>query len=105
MKADYLTKREMLVDTLQDIGFTPFVPEGSYYMLAEFEKGRWSNATEATESILEQVGVATVPGSAFYRNPQDGQYQLRFCYAKQISDLEDACNRLRKLNINKAITS
>lgn len=105
MKADYLTKREMLVDTLQDIGFTPFVPEGSYYMLAEFEKGRWSNATEATESILEQVGVATVPGSAFYRNPQDGQYQLRFCFAKQISDLEDACNRLRKLNINKAITS
>lgn len=104
MRADYLTKREMLVETLRDIGFTPFVPEGSYYMLAEFEKGRWSNATDATESILEQVGVATVPGSAFYRNPQDGQNQLRFCYAKQISDLEDACKRLKKLSSTKAIT-
>ncbi|RME39028.1 MAG: hypothetical protein D6788_06265, partial [Planctomycetota bacterium] len=47
--------------------------------------------------ILNQVGVATVPGSAFYRNPDDGKYQLRFCYAKQMADLEEACRRLRRL--------
>ena len=98
MCTDYLTKREVLVDTLREIGFTPFVPEGSYYLLASFEKGRWANATAATESILEQTGVATVPGAAFYRNPQDGDNQLRFCYAKQMADLMDACTRLRKLS-------
>ncbi len=97
MRADYLAKRELLVDTLKTIGFTPYVPEGSYYLLASFEKGRWPNATAATESILEEVGVATVPGSAFYRDPADGEDQLRFCYAKQMSALEDACARLRKL--------
>lgn len=97
MCADYLAKRELLVDTLRAIGFNPFVPEGSYYLLAEFEPGRWADATAATEDILEKVGVATVPGSAFYRNPADGERQLRFCYAKKMPDLEEACSRLRKL--------
>lgn len=97
MCADYLIKRDMLVDTLRSIGFSPHIPEGSYYMLASFEAGRWADGQAATEAILEQVGVATVPGAAFYRNPDDGKYQLRFCYAKQMKDLEDACQRLRKL--------
>ncbi len=103
MRADYLAKRELLVDTLREIGFTPFVPEGSYYLLASFDKGRWQSATAATEAILEQVGVATVPGSAFYRNPSDGESQLRFCYAKQMPDLEDACTRLRRLAARPAV--
>ncbi len=97
MRADYLAKRDLLVDTLRGIGFTPFVPEGSYYLLASFEKGRWPTATAAAEAILESVGVATVPGPAFYRNPADGESQLRFCYAKQMPDLEEACRRLRRL--------
>ena len=104
MRADYLAKRELLVDTLRKIGFTPFVPEGSYYLLASFDKGRWQSATAATEAILEQVGVATVPGSAFYRNPSDGENQLRFCYAKQMPDLEEACTRLRRLAAKPAAT-
>jgi aminotransferase len=97
MRADYLTKREMIVETLREIGFVPFVPEGSYYLLASFEKDRWPNATAATESILQEVGVATVPGSAFYRNPADGNHQLRFCFAKRMEDLEEACRRLKRL--------
>ena len=98
MRRDYLVKRELLVDTLRQIGFSPYVPAGSYYMLAAFEPGRWANATAATETILEQTGVATVPGPAFYRNSADGENQLRFCYAKQMSVLEEACKRLRRLS-------
>ena len=105
MRADYLAKRDLLAQTLRDIGFTPFVPEGSYYMLASFDKDRWPNATAATEAILNEVGVATVPGSAFYRNPADGEFQLRFCYAKQMTDLQDACDRLRRLSGKRAVTA
>jgi len=100
---DYRAKRELLVDTLRAIGFDPYIPEGSYYMLASFEPGRWNNATEATEAILEQVGVATVPAPTFYRNPEDGKYQLRFCYAKQMGDLENACQRLRGLGTKQTV--
>jgi aminotransferase len=105
MCADYRAKRELLVTTLREIGFSPFVPAGSYYLLAAFEEGRWADATAATEAILEEVGVATVPGSAFYRNPADGALQLRFCYAKQMKDLEDACDRLRKLGVQQSTRS
>lgn len=97
MRKDYLVKRTMLADTLSDIGMTPFVPDGSYYMLAAFERGRWDGAVAATESILQQVGVASVPGTAFYRNTQDGENQLRFCFAKKMTDLEEACRRLHQL--------
>lgn len=97
MRADYLAKRTLLADTLRQIGMTPFVPDGSYYMLAAFESGRWDSAVAATESILQQVGVASVPGTAFYRDPADAQNQLRFCFAKKMADLEEACSRLRRL--------
>ncbi|UCE60725.1 MAG: pyridoxal phosphate-dependent aminotransferase [Phycisphaerales bacterium] len=105
MRADYLAKRELLVDTLRRIGFDPFIPQGSYYLLASFEPGRWPDATAATEAILHDVGVATVPGTAFYRNPADGNNQLRFCYAKQMGDLEEACKRLARMGGKRVATS
>ncbi|MCC7292796.1 MAG: pyridoxal phosphate-dependent aminotransferase [Phycisphaerales bacterium] len=97
MRKDYEIKRNLMADTLRGIGFTPYLPTGSYYMLAAFERGRWSGAVAAAESILESTGVASVPGSAFYRNPADGENQLRFCYAKKMPELEEACRRLMKL--------
>ena len=101
MRADYLRKRDLLVTTLREVGFTVYEPEGSYYLLAAFEEGRWPDATAAAEDILNELGVATVPGSAFYRNPEAGRHQLRFCYAKQMADLEDACARLRRLGTGR----
>jgi aminotransferase len=102
---DYRAKRELLVDTLKQVDFDPYVPAGSYYLLAAFDRNRWADATVATEAILHEVGVATVPGAAFYRDPEDGQNQLRFCYAKKMADLEEACRRLRKLGSLKSSTS
>lgn len=105
MRADYTVKRDMLADTLRSIGFTPYLPDGSYYMLASFEPDRWPTSVAATESILHSVGVATVPGSAFYRKPTDGDQQLRFCYAKKMSDLEDACRRLKKVPSGRSMVA
>ena len=46
--------------------------------------------------LLERVGVASVPGEAFYHD-KGGENLLRFCYAKEDADLENACQRLRGL--------
>ena len=40
--------------------------------------------------------MATVPGSAFFADPADGRRHLRFCFAKDLPVLQDACARLRR---------
>ncbi len=97
LRADYRAKRDMLADALRDVAFQPFVPQGAFYMMADFGAGRWPNAIAAAESILESVGVASVPGAPFYADPVEGETQLRFCFAKRTADLEEACRRLRHL--------
>jgi aminotransferase len=93
MNADYAKKRDMLAAALRDAGFTPFVPQGAYYMLAEIPS-EFANDQEAAAALLEQTRVASVPGSAFYMSDR-GSRMLRFCYAKDFDALEEACGRIR----------
>jgi aminotransferase len=97
MAADYQRRRDLLADTLADIGFTPFRADGAFYILAAFAEGRFPSAVDAAETILQKVGVATVPAPPFYANPSDGARVLRFCFAKSLPELEDGCRRLRQL--------
>ena len=96
MAAEYRQKRDMLVETLREIGWTPYVPAGAFYLIADFGD-RYRDGVAAADSILDEVGVATVPAGSFYRDPSAGRAHLRFCYAKRMGDLEDACARLRRL--------
>lgn len=97
LRTEYRIKRDMLAETLTSIGFEPYLPQGAFYMMANFGDGRYADAMTAAETILERVGVAAVPGAAFYADPAEGETQLRFCFAKRTEDLEEACRRLSKL--------
>jgi aminotransferase len=46
---------------------------------------------------LHTAGVATVPGEAFMKS--GGETFLRFCFAKKLEELEEACKRLTALKI------
>jgi aminotransferase len=39
--------------------------------------------------------VGSVTGRSFYEDPVDGRTQLRFCFAKEIPVLKQACEQLR----------
>ncbi|HNO78616.1 MAG TPA: pyridoxal phosphate-dependent aminotransferase [Phycisphaerae bacterium] len=97
LRSDYRAKRDLLADTLRTIGFTPFMPQGAFYMMADFGAGRFPNSMAAAEEILESVGVASVPGAPFHAIPAEGETQLRFCFAKRWDDLKEACRRLTGL--------
>jgi aspartate/methionine/tyrosine aminotransferase len=47
--------------------------------------------------MIEQAGVAAVPGSSFFADPKDGSKLIRFCFCKKYETLEEAGNRLRKI--------
>ena len=93
MAADYQKKRDILADALDEAGFKPSVPQGSYYMLAEIPE-EFRDDREAAQTLLEQARVASVPGTAFFVSEQ-GKRMLRFCFAKDFDSLEEACKRIR----------
>lgn len=94
LAADYQAKRDLLAAALRDIGMTPYVPDGAYYMLADIRSlGAGDDKSAATE-LLERTGVASVPGSAFYKSAI-GTSLLRFCFAKDFDALDEASTRLR----------
>jgi aminotransferase len=96
MAADYEKKRDMFCAALTEAGLTPYVPEGAYYVLADVSGLGCETARDAAMHILEEAGVASVPGSAFYQSDV-GESLTRFCYAKDWDILEQAAERLRRL--------
>jgi aminotransferase len=93
---EYQAKRDLVCSTLTRIGLTPFVPEGSYYVLADVGLLPGKTSKEKAMYLLNRTGVASVPGSAFYHD-QSGENLLRFCFAKRNEILDEACERLLKL--------
>ncbi len=92
---EYRRKRDILCPALDDAGLSPIVPKGAYYVLADVSRLGHATAFDAAMDILENGGVASVPGSAFYRGAT-GEKLVRFCYAKEDDVLEQAAERLRK---------
>jgi aminotransferase len=95
LAADYEKKRDMLATALQEAGFKPYVPEGAYYMLAEIP-AEYHDAREAAMTLIENAGVASVPGPSFYGSNR-GDRLLRFCFAKDFAALEEACKRIKRV--------
>jgi aminotransferase len=97
LAADYEKKRDMLAAALTDGGFTPFVPQGAYYMLAEIP-AEFANGRAAADFLIEHTRIASVPGPSFYASGR-GERLLRFCFAKDFAALEEACRRLARVAI------
>ncbi len=96
LRGIYQAKRELFCGALEEAGLTPVWPDGAYYVLADVSRLGQNTAHDASMHILESVGVASVPGSAFFRSDV-GQKMVRFCFAKELSVLEEACERLKRL--------
>jgi len=94
MAREYQTKRDMLCGALQDAGFTPSIPQGAYYVLADVSSVAGETAREKARNVLTETGVAGVAGSAFFTGGR-GEDILRFCFAKRDEDLKRACDALR----------
>jgi aminotransferase len=97
LAADYEKKRDLLAAALRDAGFTPYVPQGAYYMLAEIPE-ELGDDRKAADWLIDNARVASVPGSAFYVSER-GKKLLRFCFAKDFGALEEACRRLRSARV------
>ena len=97
----YTKKRDYFLAGLDRIGLKHNVPQGSYFVLVDIQdfldlprfKG-WSDL-QFCEWMIENIGVAAVPGSSFFREEVNNLIRLHFARSKETLDL--ALDRLSQL--------
>jgi aspartate/methionine/tyrosine aminotransferase len=95
---DYRARREVLVPVLRELGFRFSVPDGAYFVLADFSALSSDDDVTFATWLARDVGVATVPGSSFFRpGHPDGRRYVRFSFSKKLETLEAAVERLAGL--------
>ncbi len=97
----YERKRKLLYDALIKAGFRCSLPEGAYYILADIPPGTGMDDTAFARYLVSEIGVASVPGSSFYRSDA-GKHKLRFTFSKKDETLIEAAHRFEKLNMDSA---
>jgi aminotransferase len=97
LRREYGRRRDLLLPALEEVGFRVFRPDGAYYVMTDISAFGFADDLEFTRHLIQQVGVACVPGSSFYSRPELGARQVRFCFCKKDETLEAAADRLRKL--------
>jgi aminotransferase len=93
----YRRRRERLVGILERAGFRVHRPRGAYYVMTEIDGLGWDDDVAFVRHLVEDVGVAAVPGSSFYDDPADGRRQVRFAFCKKDATLDEAERRLTRL--------
>ena len=86
----YATRRNQIVARLNAMsGISCLTPPGAFYAFADVSKAAEDDAAFALR-LLEDTGVATVPGSAFH-----APGHIRLSYAAALSELNAAMDRLK----------
>ena len=92
--AHYKDRRDRMVGMLSRAGFRCSVPKGAYYVMADISGLNRGDDVAFVKYLVERVGVAAVPGSSFFSDPELGRNWVRFCFPKKDETLAEAERRL-----------
>ncbi|AZR72464.1 hypothetical protein BBF96_03145 [Anoxybacter fermentans] len=95
MRKTYEKRRQILIDGLKETIFPYIIPQATFYMLLNISKLNMKSL-EASKYILEECGVATVPGIAFGESIDD---YVRISFATSDEMLLKAIQRFKNINI------
>ncbi len=97
LRAGYRAKRDLLCDALGGLGFGVRKPAGTYFVLADHSGFGFGDDVAFCKHLIEEVGVAAIPPSAFYENKAEGKDLVRFAFCKREETLVEAVGRLGRL--------
>ncbi len=95
--AEYRRRRDFLVAGLADAGFEVFVPEGTYFIMADHRRFGFPDDRAFCRWLVEEIGVAAIPPASFYQRPEEGRHLARFAFCKRQETLDAAVERLARL--------
>ncbi len=92
LQAHYTHMKNLFVGGMKDLGIQVTEPQGAYYVLADISEYGYADDEAFCIDLAQKVGVAAVPGSSFFKEPEN-RY-IRFHFAKRDETLNQALERL-----------
>jgi aminotransferase len=90
MRRAYARRRNLMLKRFEEMGVPCFAPGGAFYMFPDIRKFGLTSQDFALR-LLEEEGVAVVPGDAF---GEAGQGCVRACYATSYEQLKVALDKI-----------
>ncbi len=97
LAVSYLARRDRTLGFLKTAGFRCYRPAGAYYIMTDISAFGFPDDVAFSRFLVQDVGVAVVPGSSFYNDPASGARQVRFTFCKKEQTLNAAAERLARL--------
>ena len=95
MVGEYARRREQFARDLNRVpGFRCLPPDGAFYAWVDIT-GTGISAEELCRILLEEAGVAAIPGRAFGAAGKDF---IRFSFASSMATLQEAVERIQKVS-------
>ena len=92
MRAEYDSRRKLVVSSLRRMGLECFEPQGAFYVFPSISKTKMTSEDFCT-ALLKEEKVAVVPGSAF---GECGEGFVRISYCYSVAHLSEALKRIAK---------
>ena len=96
LRDHYTHMKNLFTDGLKDIGLKFTEPQGAYYVLVDISEFGYESDLRFCEELAQKVGVGAVPGSSFFKEPEN-RY-IRFHFAKRDATLNEALERLANIH-------
>lgn len=95
----YSAKRQLMMDALDSVGMAYRSPEGTYFLLANYQSVFQGTSTEFARYLTKEIGVACIPTEPFYsaEHASIGQGYVRFAFCKSDEMLSQVQQRFQKL--------
>ncbi|MBI35282.1 MAG: methionine aminotransferase [Flavobacteriales bacterium] len=88
-------KRDFFLKCLKGSKFVPLECSGSYFQLLNYSSISNENDVDFAIRLTKENKVASIPISVFYEDKRQS-HLLRFCFAKDLEDLERGAEKLHK---------
>jgi aminotransferase len=95
LTADYIAKKDLFLNYLDEAGLSYTTPQGAYYVMVDCSAFGVENDQEFCRWLAKEVGVAAVPGSSFFHEKIN--HLIRFHFSKSTEILNESGRRLQKL--------
>lgn len=93
MKAEYVQRRDYIIEKMTELGFKIIKPDGAFYIFAKIPAGYNQDSFAFLQEFAREKAVAFIPGAAF---GQYGEGYVRLSYAASMETIQEAMKRLKE---------